>query len=267
MKKYYIDYHLHSRFSMDSQVKPKEIVEAALERGLSMICFTEHKDTDTSLDEIALDFYRDTTYSEEIKKLQDKYRGALEIGKGVELDFQEETAREGEEFTQSFRFDFVLCSVHALRHRFVDDDFFAQNDPHLVYWEYLEEVRALSRHKFFDVVGHLDYVKRFGSSFLEFEPARYKDIIGEILDNLVKNGKGLELNTAGWRHSHGESYPSEEILKMYRKRGGEIITIGSDAHDRKSVGHALPEAVEMLKKTGFTGVYAFKDRKPEKIDF
>ena len=40
------DFHTHSLFSSDSDAKPEENIKAAINLGLSSICFTEHNDFD-----------------------------------------------------------------------------------------------------------------------------------------------------------------------------------------------------------------------------
>ncbi len=260
-----MDYHIHSMFSEDSNTPTNEIVSSAINRGLSQICFTEHKDLDVFYK--GTDYYKDRNYSIEIERLKDKYKGTIEIRKGVEVDFQEGTIPLFEDFLNKYSFDFVIASVHVLRHEFVDDNFFRKNDPDKSYKEYLEQVLSLSKRDSYDVAGHIDYAKRFGSEFLEFNPEKYRDMLIEILGNIIRNKKGIELNTGGWRHSHGESYPSEYILKLYRDMGGEIITIGSDAHIAGHVGFSIKRAIKLLEKIGFDGVYAFKNRMPQKILF
>ncbi len=41
------------------------------------------------------------------------------------------------------------------------------------------------------------------------------------------------------------------LLKLYRECGGEIITIGSDAHKAEYIGFYQKEAHEMLETAGF----------------
>ena len=41
-----IDYHVHTNYSADASATVTEQLEAAVERGLSEICFTDHVDFD-----------------------------------------------------------------------------------------------------------------------------------------------------------------------------------------------------------------------------
>ena len=48
-------------------------------------------------------------------------------------------------------------------------------------------------------------------------------------------GKGIELNTGGFKYGLGHPNPCEDIIKRYKELGGEIITLGSDAHKCESL--------------------------------
>lgn len=57
-----------------------------------------------------------------------------------------------------------------------------------------------------------------------------------MLKKIIYNGKGIEINTAGLRYGLNATNPSAEIVLRYRELGGEIITIGSDAHYSRDIG-------------------------------
>lgn len=67
----------------------------------------------------------------------------------------------------------------------------------------------------------------------------YQDVIDEILRKLVSLGKGIELNTGGFKYGLGHPNPTEEIIRRYRELGGDIITIGADAHKPEHVAFVL----------------------------
>jgi len=90
----------------------------------------------------------------------------------------------------------------------------------------------------------------------------YERLITPILKELVKKGKGLELNTSGIRYQLGFIHPEKAILKWYKALGGKIITIGSDAHDVKDYRANFEDAVTLLKETGFEALSIFKQRTP-----
>ena len=119
---------------------------------------------------------------------------------------------------------------------------------------------------FFNVYGHIDYVVRYSpNKDFNYKVFDYCDIINEILKNLIHNGKGIEINTSGYRSGLSNPNPNTEIIKMYRELGGEIITIGSDAHRPQDIAYNFNKVVEILKGCGFKYYTEFKNRKPEFI--
>jgi len=53
----------------------------------------------------------------------------------------------------------------------------------------------------------------------------------------------LEINSSGWRQPAGRPYPDLELVKLYRELGGEIITIGSDAHRCEELAAGVQQAL------------------------
>lgn len=259
------DYHSHSSFSEDSNTPAEAMVLGAIKRELAEICLTEHKDLDPFYP--GRDFYDDRIYTQEVNRLNDKYCGLIKVKKGIELDYQSETEERFKEFLGNHEFDFVIGSVHALEHYFVDKAYFRGKDPQRVFRAYLEEVAALSRLDCHDVIGHPDYITRHAPEGQMIQVDKYRDLLTDIFENVIKNRRGIEINTAGWRHGIGKAYPSLEILKLYRQIGGEIVTIGSDAHRDDDVGRDFSRAASLLKDAGFSGFYVYDKRIPEKVLF
>ena len=117
----------------------------------------------------------------------------------------------------------------------------------------------------FDIYGHLDYAIRYcpDQSFVyRFED--YRDLLEVLLKLLVEKGKGIEINTSGI-NKIGFPHPHIETLKLYRQLGGEIITVGSDAHQKENIGSHFDKAEEQLRQIGFSYYTVFKERKPEFI--
>ena len=120
----------------------------------------------------------------------------------------------------------------------------------------LENVKAFKK---YNVYGHLDYVVRYGKNkYFDFND--YKDVFKEILIIIIENGKGIEVNTAGLRKNLGYPHPHKDILKMYKDLGGEIITVGSDAHFSEHIAYKFDEAREYLKQVGFRYYTVFENQ-------
>ena len=115
----------------------------------------------------------------------------------------------------------------------------------------------------FQTLGHLDYVVRYGKSReKEYSYTDYADIIDEILKLLIEKEKGLEVNSAGLKYGLPFAHPHPDVLKHYRELGGEIITIGADAHKPEHIAYDFAKAEEILKSCGFKYYTEFFEQKP-----
>ena len=105
---------------------------------------------------------------------------------------------------------------------------------------------------------------RYGpSQNRDYSYKRYQDILDEILHTLIQKNIGIELNTGGYHYGLGEPNPCIDVIRRYRKLGGEIITVGADAHSTDKIAFAFDKAANVLKECGFQYYTVFKDRKPE----
>ena len=170
--------------------------------------------------------------------------------------------------SQASAFDFIIGSSH-----FIDKkdpyfpDFFEGKSEREVYEHYFEvtlnRIRTLDC---FDSFGHLDYIVRYGpSANRHYSFQAYQDHIDPILKALVEKGKSLECNTAGFRYGLNHPNPSEDILKRYHELGGELITLGSDAHSPKAIACEFDRMQAILKDCGFRYIMVYRQRKPHPI--
>ena len=83
-------------------------------------------------------------------------------------------------------------------------------------------------------------------------------------DYILAGGEniGIELNTGGYHYGLGEPNPCVNIIRRYHELGGEIITIGADAHTPDKVGYAFDRAADVLRECGFSYYTVFKHRQP-----
>lgn len=258
------DFHLHTTFSGDGKVSPEGVIQTAIQKGFTAICFTDHLDMDFPYPDLSFDLDTET-YVSTIHKLQSEYADQIEICLGVELGLQPHLGHSYRSYTSRFPFDFVIGSTHLV------DGF----DPYYpVFWEShnqdqgirqyldvtLENIKATDS---FDVYGHLDYIIRYVPSEQKVFPySEYADKVDEILRLLIEKGKGLEINTGGYRSGLTVPNPCPDILRRYLELGGEIITIGSDAHTAEYVGSSFSQAYDILRDCGFRYFTVFRERKP-----
>ena len=119
----------------------------------------------------------------------------------------------------------------------------------------------IKNYKDYSVLGHLDLISRYDENGpYPFE--KIKPMIQEILEIVIQDGKGIEINTSSHRYGLKDSQPSRDILKLYKELGGKIITIGSDSHKPEHLGAYINEAKELLKELGFGYYCTFEKMKP-----
>lgn len=274
------DNHVHTSFSTDSTVPMESQLLRAKALGLSSLCFTDHMDYNFPSKRHTVEFlFSVEDYFSAIEKLRDKYPD-FPIRTGVELGLKRDVLPQCLSLTESYAFDFVIGSTHL-----VDDV-----DPYYPeYWEAQGEAGGISRYYEvtlenvqmdfdFDVYGHLDYIIRYcpaiksaretgtvKESFFQKYHEKNREIIAEILRCLISQGKGIELNTGGLKYGLGHPNPHETILSLYRDLGGELITVGSDAHEEKHLAYDFSKVPEILNRCGFSHYTEFHRRNPVQI--
>ena len=251
------DFHMHTRVSFDGHDTGLAMAMTAKERGLTEICFTDHIDYATEMDMV----FDTAAYNAEYDGLE--VPGLL-IRTGLEFGLTPDNADQLKIDLGRRHFDFVLGSIHLvggvdiyMSEYWADKSYDEAIRLHLE--TTLESVRA---HEDYDVLGHLTYISKCGANPRK-ELLRYEDhkpLVDEILQELVKRGKGMELNTSGVDRCGGP-LPTLDYFQRFYELGGRIVTVGSDSHDTARVGQYTHEMVAELKKI-FGYVCTFEDRRP-----
>ncbi len=264
------DYHIHTRFSIDSEADLSVICKAAINRGLEEIALTDH--VDFGPNDLPNGRLQIAEYLAGIADCRARYAGQLTIRAGVEMGEPHLFPEKAAAVLSQGDFDFVIGSAH----------YAAPLDPssgieglrptwHSTYFEqpldqaykaYFQQVLSLAERGDFDVLGHIDLIKRDAREFgYPYDgPGRYADLVRTALRALVERGKGIEVNTSPLSKGQPETCPSLEILRWYRELGGEILTMGSDAHRPEAVGAHFDTALEMVRAAGFTRLARFERR-------
>lgn len=254
------DFHLHTKVSFDGTGEPETMVEAAAKAGLKAICFTDHLDYDPLGRDPDLAF--DT---EEYNAAYDHlHHRSVKIYRGMEFGMMPDNLDVFEKDLQRRHFDFVIGSAH-----FIEDmdiyykEFWEGKTQYQAFLSTLETtLECVKVHTAYDVLGHLTYAGKQPHN-PGHKPVLYKDfreVIDEILKILVQNGKGMEINTSGMDKC-GVFLPDEEIMRRFKELGGEIVTVGSDAHDASRVGQYCHEACALASDI-FGYVCTYEGRRP-----
>lgn len=254
------DFHMHSQVSFDATGKPEEMVKAAALAGLKEICFTDHIEYEVGASKQTMVFS-----TEQYNAAYDHLASSeVKIRRGIEFGLKPNNQEDLKRDLQRRHFDFVIGSVHMVKEQ---DVYFAPfwegKTMREAYRAFLEETLAcVQAHDEFDVLGHLTFICKSPKNPTR-EPILYNDwreVSDEILRTLAQKGKGLEVNTSGVDVC-GEFLPSVDFFRRFKGLGGEVVTVGSDAHDPRRVGRYSREACEMLREI-FGYVCTFEERKP-----
>lgn len=255
------DYHIHS-ISPDAGVPMESMCLAAVERGLEEIAFTDHYEF------YAHGIHREyfdraylERYFRELRKVKQEFAGRLRIRCGVEMGQLHLDRKEAFQIIRSYPFDFIIGSLHKIEN--VDlgaADFTGRTVPALAE-SYYRHLLLLSEEGEFDCLGHLDLFKRYArrNGFPDYEEV-YMPLIEEVLKNIIARGKGIEINTSGVRQGNTGCMPELSVLKLYRRLGGRILTIGSDAHRPEDVGADLDTALRLAVEAGFEELASYSRR-------
>lgn len=260
------DYHLHSFFSGDSDTPMEEMVLQGIRTGLTKMCFTEHQDFDypVSPETPAGTFdVNPDSYLYEFLKWREKYADKITLVFGLELGLQPHLAKKNAAFAKAHEYDFIIASSHLSNGKDPYYPAFYEGRPQEeAYREYFESILDnLKCFSNFDVYGHLDYVVRYGPRKDDgYTYEQYRDILDRILEKLIQDGKGIELNTGGLTNGLREANPCTAILRRYKELGGEIITVGSDAHKPERIAAYFERAATMLTDCGFRYYSTFERR-------
>lgn len=254
------DYHMHSHFSADCSVSMEDMVVGAINKGLTEICFTEHIDYEYPDETIIFEFDL-AEYTETLNALQQKFEGQIRIKKGIEIGVQPHLLHRYEQLMKEQDFDFTICSMHTTDKKSLHyKEIFVGRTIEEAYQLYYDELLyCVKNFKQFNVLGHVDLVKRYSAE----QPAEdFHESLSAIFNEIIPAGKGIELNTSGVRYGLPHAMPSDDVLKLYKQSGGEIITLGSDAHRVSELAFQFRESLELLASTGFKYLATFDKGQP-----
>lgn len=259
------DYHSHSLVSFDGEFPMAHMAQAAVDAGLNQLCITDHCDF---LDQDGApvrtyDWDRALSQFDEAAPLHSREGFSLRLG--LELGMPHLDPAAAERICAQPRLDFVLGSVHNHSPEQGGIDFYYADYSTAAACrkaldDYFASLALLAESGFYDVLAHIIYPLRYmkpadGPVTLE----GYEDRLEALLRAAIARGKGMEVNTWCGR-TLADWLP---LLKRYRALGGEIVTVGSDAHAPGNVGKGVSQAFDLLREAGFRYVTTFRRRKPE----
>lgn len=260
------DFHMHSGFSSDTDVTMKAMIESGIQKGFKQITFTDHIDYEYNSPEIEFEFDTDH-YKQEIEAFRNQYGSQIQINLGLEIGIQPHILDRCAALVKKVKPDFVIASLHNVNKKdlYLGDYYIGKTPEEALKAAFDELESMLSEFNDFCVIGHLDIVKRYNTGVRNLPKEVFLKHAESVLKKLIAMNRGIEVNTSGLRQGLDETLPSYELLALYKKLGGEILTIGSDAHQPEDIGHSFEDVLNMLLEIGFENVYTFKQMQPTPI--
>lgn len=259
-----IDYHIHTSLCNHAKGPMEAYVLSAAKKGFKEICFLDHltiteagKHLSMATDEVFL-------YYHHARMLQHQYKDTIDVKVGLEIDFNPVHLDACIEIIEMYAFDAIGSSLHFLNgHNMVSSKASWKNgsgNTDYVYKLYFETLAQMIDSSYFDIICHLDMIKKFNRrSLVSFEKE-----IDMVIKEIKKKNIAVEINTSGFNHPVNDMYPGLEIIKKCREQE-VMITIGSDAHDPESVGQHFDKAFNALISSGYTHFTTFAKRSPGTI--
>lgn len=245
------DNHIHAVAHGEyrySQGWLQKFIDRARELGIKEIGFSEH------------DEYANLVKHEVINEIKKK-NPDIYIRTGLEIDYISGREDEIRHIINEFDYDYTIGSVHFIdKWAFDHPDYkerFATEDIDAVYARYFQLVQQAVETKLFDIVGHIDLIKKWG-----YRPKKHDILyyISPVLESIKAAGMAVEINSSGLRKEVKEVYPEIRILEEIKSLGIPV-TLGSDAHHPQEVGAGLQEAVLVAKQAGIEQIVRFDKKR------
>ncbi len=269
-----IDFHIHTH----GKAEVFEMVAEAIKKGLFGIGFAEHFHYDyfnnLGLPTVAgrpvegTPLERFELYYQSVMRAREYYRGKIEIGIGVEVDYLSSKKNEiglaltSQDPTKRFTFDFIMGSVHfiGLPLKYFSD--YAEKDEDWLIEEYFKLVKDCVSSGLFDIIAHPELIKFFINKPEEY----YEKHLEELAELLKKHKVAVDVNTDYIKNSKTEEIIKERInpglmmLKLCQEKEIPLV-LGSDAHRPEKLANNFEVATELLRYLGIKKLFYFKDRK------
>jgi len=271
------DTHTHTSYSMDANVPPRDMAEAALWKGLGYIAFTDHYNADYfNIKEMYRENSSELKYPFDVngqlgnvREVSDEYAGRIYVAAGVERGYSKDSEDIYLDTLDARAYDVIINSVHTVFGEDIYDmRFFDKKTRERVLKDYLYLVRESIETKWsYDIIGHIGYISRrmpYEKKLITLD--EFHSEIDDILNAIIKRDKCLELNTQT-KNTPYVFLPSEEILRRYYELGGRKISFGSDTHVVGRIADKYDITAKIAKEIGFEGFTYYVNREPMTAKF
>lgn len=258
-----IDCHVHTSLCGHAKGEPIDYVFAAYQKGMRLICFTDHIPMSSS--EFGGSLVR--MRAGQLSKYRMMTSRARELGRqlgtavlhGIEAEiFPEGKAiAEMDRLLDRERFDFIVGGLH--HHLPAYQNWLSSRNIHseeAIVENYFAHLKEGVQSKRYHSIAHFDLIKVYGT-ISSFNPLDYEASICDLLSTMFECGVCLEVNTKKLHQGEHLLFPDIQILEWAHEIGLRF-TLGSDAHHPSHLGRNFQQVVGILRALGIKSVVAFR---------
>jgi len=267
------NYHSHSEFC-DGSGKLEDYVKSAISKSFDVFGFSGHAplpfENDWTMARSALEGYLNET-----KRLKTAYKNIINLKIGLEIDYIEGKMAPSDQYYKDLQLNFIIGSIHVLpdintgeylgveytkseMEQLINDTY--RGDAKPLVKEYYRLVRKMSKKGGFEILGHIDVVKKTNINSIYFNETEkwYKNEIELTLACIAENNQILEINTGKVLSDPTRIYPSPWILQIANEYKIPVM-LNSDAHRPDRIDNYYNEAKKMIIKAGYTELMILKE--------
>lgn len=231
------DLHIHTKFSVDSEEEMENYVVKAIVFGYDYLGFSEHVDFDPN--DHGYGYFNYSAYLEEFERIKSDYENKISLFLGVEVDFQSRFLDGIQDFCNNHTFDFKIGSVHWVNGKlpsklikgYENHGIGEEQNLQEYYNEYIKENLKMMESIPFDIVGHLDFPKRYiKGKRKDYSAQLFTNFSDILLKSISKNNLLIEINTSNFLKGLSDFMPDEEFVKKYLIETKRPVLISSDSH-------------------------------------
>lgn len=253
--------HVHTPLCGHADGQPGAYVAAAQKRGFRGIYVTEHGPMPASYSHKGrLDSDQLDEYVQRVEKTAGEWRDRMDVLLGIECDWLPGMEPWLENLLKKAAFHYVLGSIHSNIKDYQDRYF--TGSPLDIQKRYFKLLAQAAETGLFDALAHPDLIKNQTAD--DWQIDRLLPHIETSLDRIAATGVALEMNTHILKKTIKEYLPSAEMLMLMRERGIPVV-LGGDAHEPERVGQYFPEALRLLKETGYETVSHYLERRRDEV--
>ena len=273
--------HTHTSFC-DGEDDVETMCRSAFERGLLAIGFSAH----APLGKAGMDTFwhmkdeRLGQYVEEVRAARRRWEGKIAVYLGLEVDYIKGLSSALDGDITELGLDYIIGSVHYIvpshgkpwAGLFTVDEPLEEMEKNAraslggigealmnAYWDAVLEMVNIGG---FDIVGHLDLVKKNNgkAGWFSEESDSYTQRVEEVVRAIASAGLVVEVNTGGMNRGYlRETFPSPAILRVLRRHNVPVM-ISADAHRAGDIDGHYREAGRFLRDAGYAGHVVFEGR-------